>query len=379
MAIKPVDQQKLDAIQADYGKRYGGRVEDCFALLYLSRKFKRDMEEVAHQVAWGGNDYGIDAYFVDPDARNLYLYQFKWSEDHGQFKGSMERLAKDGLARIFGGSRSQDSTQNDVLSYLRKDLREYKEKINSVYVHFVYKGDVDMAEKSEGLSHRREDIEAKHHLVASYFGGRDVELQVDFISDKPGVAPPPTTQTYRVQFSDVGKAVHEDKAMHVGFVGLMDLYGIYKALGQRFFDRNIRAGLSPDNAPNRKIREALDRIVLKESDLPSVFLFRHNGVALAAEKVTRSDGHATLHVPRLLNGAQTLSSLARFLDVHVDNALLKKNRNKLDEIRVLARLVEDEPTSDFVTQITISNNQQNPVPPWALRAMDQRQVDLGNV
>ena len=31
-----------------------------------------------------------------------------------------------------------------------------------------------------------------------------------------------------------------------------------------------------------------------------------------------------------------------------------------------------------MTQITISNNQQNPVLPWALRAMDNRQVDLAD-
>ena len=45
---------------------------------------------------------------------------------------------------------------------------------------------------------------------------------------------------------------------------------------------------------------------------------------------------------------------------------------------MLAKIIEDDPASDFVTQITISNNQQNPVPPWALRAMDRRQVDLAD-
>jgi hypothetical protein len=166
--------------------------------------------------------------------------------------------------------------------------------------------------------------------------------------------------------------------MHVGFVPLMDLYRIYKALGQQFFDRNIRATLSPDNAPNKKLREALERIVLKEVDAPSVFVFRHNGVTLASERVRVNDGGLTLHVPRLLNGAQTVSSVARFLENHADNAALKKNKDRLEAIMVLAKIVEAEPSSDFVTQVTISNNQQNPVPPWALRAMDQRQVDLAD-
>lgn len=376
MAITPLDEQRLDSLYADHSIHYEGRKEDYFALLHLTRKFKVVVDEVAHQVAFGGNDYGLDAYHVDPEAKNLYLFQFKWSESHALFKQSMERLAKDGMARVFG-AKSQDPLQNDLLSYLKKDLKEYRERIDRVYVHFVFKGDVNAAENSEGLAKRREDIENKVHLVEQYFG-REVELQIDFIADKPGIKGPPPSQTYEVRLHAAGETVHDGRQMRVGFLPLMDLYGIYKALGQRFFDRNIRAGLSPDNAPNRKIREALDRIVIKETEQPSVFVFRHNGVTLAAEKVRASEGGLILHVPRLLNGAQTITSVARFLDEKVDNPLLKKNRGRLEEIRVLAKIIEDDPASDFVTGVTISNNQQNPVPPWALRAMDQRQVDLAD-
>ena len=66
----------------------------------------------------------------------------------------MERLAKDGLGRIFGNP-NQDAEQNDLISYLKKDLKEHRERIDRVYVHFVFKGDVNAAENSEGLSNRR--------------------------------------------------------------------------------------------------------------------------------------------------------------------------------------------------------------------------------
>jgi hypothetical protein len=377
MPIKSIDQQRLDSLYAEHQRRYGGRKEDYFALLYLTRKFKVDVDEIAHQVAFGGNDYGIDSYFIDRDTRNLYLFQFKWSEDHAQFKGSMDRLAKDGFARVFGGA-NQDPHQNDVLSYLKRDLREHRELINRVYVHFVFKGDVDAAERSEGLSNRLEDIGNKAHLVTNFFG-REVELQPDFIADKPGQKGPPPAQSYVVHLRESVTVTHEGRTMRVGFMPLMDLYGIFKALGQRFFDRNIRAALSPDNAPNKKIRDALDRVVLKEAEEPSVFVFRHNGITLAAERVRIAGGELTLHVPRLLNGAQTVSSVARFLEKSADNRLLKRNRSRLEKIEVLAKIVEDDDLSgEFVTQITISNNQQNPVLPWALRAMDNRQVDLAD-
>ena len=377
MPIKPADQQRLDTLFSEHKASLNGRREDYFALLYLTRKFGVRVEEVAHQVAFGGNDYGIDAYYIDRQTHNLYIYQFKWTEDYTQFKGAMERLARDGMPRVFGNPL-QDRDQNELLAYFKKDLDENRQLIDGVYVHFVFKGDPDAIEKSEGISQRREELEGKAHLVSQFFGGREVTFQVDFIADRPGRKGPPPRQSYPVRIEQRVSATHEGRVMHVGFVPLIDLYDIYRNLGHFFFDRNIRAALAPDNPPNRKLREAFDRIVLKELDGPSVFAFRHNGVTIAAERVDVEDSQMTLHAPRLLNGAQTVSSLARFLEEHVGNALLKRNRDRLEKVLVLAKIVVEDPASDFVTQVTISNNQQNPVHPWALRAMDQRQVDFAD-
>ena len=96
------DKQELDQIHSDWFDKYGGCEEDYFACLYLTKKFHSSVPDIAHQIAFGGNDYGLDAYHIDRGARNLYLYQFKWSENHNLFKGSMDRLAKDGMQRIFG-------------------------------------------------------------------------------------------------------------------------------------------------------------------------------------------------------------------------------------------------------------------------------------
>ena len=284
MSINKQDRQRLDEIFAKYKNQFRGLKEDYFALMYLTRKFKIDADEISHQIAFGGNDYGVDAYHIDCATKNLYIYQFKWSEDHNLFKASMERLAKDGLARIFH-SQTQDPSQNDVISCLKSELRERKEIIDRVYIHFVFKGDEKSVENSEGLRNRQEDIENKSHLLVEFFGERKVDLAVDFITDKPGRGLPTAAQSYSINLQGAGFANHAGKTMRVGFVPLIDLYGIYRGLGQRFFDRNIRAALPPDNAPNKKIRDALGQIVLKESVEPSVFAFRHNGVTLAADRV----------------------------------------------------------------------------------------------
>src|SRR5262245_22551575 len=97
MAISKQERQALDQIFSEYKDRYGRRAEDYYALLYLQRKFKCEASVIAHQIAFGNNDYGLDAYYIDREARNLHLYQFKWSENHNLFKESMERLIKSGM------------------------------------------------------------------------------------------------------------------------------------------------------------------------------------------------------------------------------------------------------------------------------------------
>src|SRR6266545_1545355 len=118
----PVTQKDLDQAWTDFAKMYGGTKHDYFAPLYLARKFGGSVEEQVHKVAFGGNDYGFDAFHVDPDRRNLYLFQFKWTDSYQQFKGAMDRLISDGMERIFGNP-TQDQKLNPVLLQLKADLK----------------------------------------------------------------------------------------------------------------------------------------------------------------------------------------------------------------------------------------------------------------
>lgn len=377
MAITKQDKQALAELHSEWSKTYGGRSEDYFPLLYLTKKFKTTVDAIAGQVCFGSNDYGIDAYYIDREARNLYLYQFKWSENHNLFKESLERLAADGIERIFGNAQA-DPNQNEVLNTLRAELHEYRSLIDRVLVHFVFKGELEATENSEGLANRRETLESKSHLLHAFFGRDDVELTVEFITDRrqpPALRP---AESHPINFTEGAALSSADSAhvMHVGFVPLMDLVRIYRSLRERCLDRNIRSGLSPDNPPNRKIREALGEIVLKQSIPPDVFAFNHNGVTLAAEKIEFVDGRAILHVPRLLNGAQTITSVAKFVLDHDGHPALKGGGTTLESIKVLAKIVVADPSSEFVTNVTICNNRQNPVDAWNLRANDRIQCDL---
>lgn len=376
MPITNRDRQELEEFYNIYKAKYQGKKEDYFALVYLTKKFKCEVTDIAHQVAFGNYDFGIDAYYLDRAACNLYLYQFKWSDNHNLFKESFERLLNTGLSVLFG-SGSADPNENEYIRHFKADIHECNNIIDRVYFHMVFKGDEEKADASKGLSYDKEIIEQnKKHVIEQAFGGRSVEVVVEFISDKRRPSKPPLSDTFQIRFKSSYSLQTQDgtKTMHVGFLPLNDLYQIYLSLEHKLLERNIRSVLDSDNPPNKKIRAALSRIVLKGEESAELFPFYHNGITLAAEKLEfLEDGAVKIKVPRLLNGAQTISSFGEFVEENSDNITFKQNKHILEDINVLAKIIISELPSDFITAVTISNNQQNRVEPWNLRANDKIQ------
>lgn len=255
-----ITQQKIDQAFADYKSLYGGKKEDYFALLYLCNEFKEKPEEMYKRVAFGGDDYGIDAFYIDAYKRILFLYQFKWSENHLLFKDSLKKLKDSGIAHIFG-NEPNSNRQNDIINNLKSQIFENKAVIDTVLVKFIFNGKVADADRSEALDSLREQLEEKNYIVKQYFG-RHVEFRVQFYSNKEGAGhlPPPPEPEYIVDFECAASITEEDgNTLYSGFFKLMDLYGIYKQLRDRFFEKNIRFGYPPEKAPNRAIRQTLKK------------------------------------------------------------------------------------------------------------------------
>ena len=377
--IMNLTEQQIDQAFSDLKKSCGGVREDYFGLLYVENTLHIPREDAQLQVAFGGNDYGLDGYHLDPESRNLYLFQFKWSANANLFASSFERLIESGMTKIFGNSL-QDAQQNQLLLQLRRDLFEKKDLVSRVLIHFVFKGDPVEAERSKLLERLREDLEGKKYLIDEFFG-RPVDLAIEFRSTqtrKAGmVVHHKITHTYPMTISKpIMRLGPGGEEMSVGFIRLWDLIGIFRGMGQRFFERNIRAGLSEDEAPNRAISRSLNQIILEGKVEASMFAFNHNGVTISAEKLEQAGDIYRVTEPRLLNGAQTVTTFSRFLDRKREDPRLVERQTVIEDIWVLCRIIT-KATPEFIVEVTINNNRQNPVKPWALRANDMIQLRIG--
>ena len=335
-------------------------------------------EEALQQVAFGGNDYGIDGFYFDKVKRNLYLFQFKYSESHQQLKGSFQRLIDTGMQYVFGAT-GQDKRQNQLLQQIKSCLIENTAVIDRVLIHFIFLGDPQSAEQSPVLDKLREDLENKRHLVETALG-RPVPLVIEFRSVRHHEGRRTLERPQELCVSDSTDKSYlrggpSEESLHVGFVRLVDLHAMFVDMGQRFFERNIRGSLPPEGSVNRSLERTFRSVVLEEKESPLAFSFNHNGITLSAEALNQTASGWRITEPRLLNGAQTVTTFARFLKGNEANPKLSEHREQLEALTVLCRVITGA-SPEFVTWVTVSNNRQNWVKPWNLRANDMIQLEL---
>ena len=373
-----INERRIDQAYSDLKSACGGVREDYFGLLYLEQEHSLPREKAINHIAFNGHDYGLDGFYFDERRRNLYLFQFKYSDSYAQFKTSLQRLIEDGIERIFL-TPNKDDAKNQILLQLRSCLVDNRALIDQICFRFVFTGDPEEAERSKVLDKLREELENKKYLVDQFFGERKVGFVVEFRSSTGRVGivrDPRQTTTFEVPLTDrVAVKGPDGQTMHVGFLRLADLNRMHQDLGQRFFDSNIRYGLGESEFVNRAISNALKQIVLDESEAPEVFAFNHNGITIYAERVELEDGTCRLRAPRLLNGAQTVTTVAGFLKKNAENPKLAAGKTAYESIRVLCRVITGA-NQPFVTRVTVNNNRQNPVEPWNLRANDLIQLEL---
>ncbi len=362
---------------SDLSSTCGGLKEDYFGLLYLKEEHGLPRGKAVNQTAFGGHDYAVDGFHFDEARRNLYIYQFKYSENHALFKDSLQRLIDTGVERIFSAP-NHDHAKNQILIQLRACLHENRHLIEQVCFRFVFTGDPTEAERSQVLDNLREKLEDQKYLIDGFFK-QNVGLIVDFRSSNGrigAVSVPRHTTRFTIPVEKVmaasGPAAQQ---LHLGMIRLADLQRMHADLGSRFFDRNIRYGLGEGEAVNRAITRALRQIVIDSTEEPEVFCFDHNGITLFAEQIEWKGGQCTLTAPRLLNGAQTVTTASEFLAANKKNPQLDANLDRFEAIRLICRIIT-KGDAKFITRVTINNNRQNPVEPWNLHANDEIQLEL---
>ena len=356
----------------------GGAWQDYFGLLFLEEFHKVPREQALHQVAFGGEDYGFDGFHFDKAKRNLYLFQFKWSNDHEQFKPGFRTLLEHGMSEVCGVN-SDHRSRNAMVNNLKAVLRDNRSRIDQVNFHFVFTGEPEKAENSSVLGALREDLENRKHMLDEWWG-KEMSMVIEYrsLSGKRSHFVVDKTHEYPLKLSgSLAKDGPDGQQMVIGMGRLYDIYSMFRQMGSRFFERNIRHSLPEDGSVNRVLQKAFRDIGIDKKLDPAMFAFNHNGVTFSAQKLEETDNGYRITEPRLLNGAQTITTMARFIERSKSRDDIETIKDRLKRIEVICKVIThaDDP---FITTVTINNNRQNPVDSWNLRANDQIQLELSD-
>jgi len=373
-----ITREMLVVAHAELGAAKGGTPEDYFPLLWLEHEFSVPREASLNQAAIGPDESGINAFHDDTNLRNLHLICAVWSESRTCFNLPLQQMVDEGIDRIFGDGPPGITPSQFVLQ-LKSRLLNIQNAVDRVFIHFIFRGDPEAVERSAVHARLREELENRKHLVDRFFT-KPVTMVVQVRSATDGRVGAPAhqkaTHAYGIRMAgSVAMSGPAGESMRIGFVPLPDLAAIYKEMGNRFFETNIRAFLDEDTHTNRSLNHAFESILLEGSRDPLVFAFDHNGVTIYAEKVEEDGGKLTLTEPRLLNGAQSISAFGRFLASKSADPRLADNAKAQDEVSVICKVITSA-KPEFVLGVTLNNNRQNPIRPWNLRANDLIQLEL---
>ena len=376
--VESIEKNKFDSGSTELLSQQCGpdRVNN-FALFYLIKRFQIPSAEATKFVDLTGNEFGIDGFYHDSRNRTLFLFEFSFSEDHLSFKDCLEKLALVGIPNIFCHASISEQYESKFPARLQEFISENREKIDRIIIHPVFRGDVVRAEKSKVLDSLREYIESKKYIIDDHLG-RQVDIVFQVISSGSRLRSSHAFLTkqslsYTIPFESSLTVQNEyGDELVVTFIPVITLYKMFSDLGDRFFEKNIRCGVNNGKMTTQEIRKSL-RKVLADQEPVENFTFYHNGVTLTAQKVElqRSKHSLTMTEPRLLNGVQTVKTVKKYVD---ENSRRRVRLERvLEKVRVMARIVVSK-EEEFLRQVTISNNRQNPIMPWNLRANDLMQL-----
>lgn len=350
-----LDVKDIGAHDSERDQKILSRCLAAFAVYLTSGCSEK---EAAESVWDGADDNGIDAAFFDASEKRVIFVQSKWIN-----KGSGEPETKD-LSTFVKGVR--DSIEQDSTNFHSR----LQGRFSDISLRLANPGtSVEIVVISTGASTLARHGNAVLNDFVAELNGDDP----DVIASKSVIG---LTEVYSGLANDLSQSNVEVDATilewsyvpspYPAYFGLIDglsLKSWWKKHGKSLVSSNIRHSLGSTEV-NSEIKNSA-------STSPQKFWYFNNGITLIANEAakapagaaSKSAGVFSFKGASIVNGAQTVSSLARV-----------EEDEQLGKVRVPIRviLLKDAPEG-FGSEVTRTNNLQNRVEPRDFVAQDPEQ------
>ena len=330
----------------------------CLAAFAVYNATGCSTEEAAAAVWDGSDDNGIDAAFFDPEERQVVVVQSKWIQSGaGEPEASAISTFADGVRDLIENAIDSFAERlHNKVNLISEALMQPGTTIQIIIAstgasELAIHGSKKLKKLVEELNDGEDDGIATSSVIgmAEVFKGLSSDANVGQI-------------TLNATLLDWSRVTHPHKA-YVGIIDGSQLKAWWQSHGKRIVAKNIRYALGETDV-NNQIRATA------ESN-PQNFWYFHNGITLIADEASRAPSASASHTSgnfefrgaSIVNGAQTISTLARVAD---DEAL--------GSVKVSMRVILlSEAPEDFGSNVTRTNNLQNRVEGRDFVARDPQQ------
>lgn len=363
----PARYSKLYEKDSSKVEQFNNALSRAFIHLFLKVRFDLlDFEEREYFVTDGGNDGGIDGYYIDREHKLIYLFQSKFRANENNFHDKeitmKEMLAMD-IQRILDGEK-QDENGIDYrgkIYQLQRDISEIDDVPRYTYKVVIFanlKGVSDSELKKLTGGYKAEVIDYQKCysdfvfpiISGTYFSKSDLTIQID-LSNKLANK---ISYTVATSIGDCDITVLFVPTVEVG-----KFMAKYKNSILKYNPRSYLGFKSQD--VNRQIAES----IIKQST--NEFALFNNGITILSEETfineqVANKGVAKLIVknPQIINGGQTSYTLSRLYEENDDKSIFDKKEVLLKVITVPSEAAGKE---NLIENISNATNHQTPVGP----------------
>jgi hypothetical protein len=315
--------------------------------------------ESVNYITDGFGDDGIDGIYYDNAEKCLYLIQSKFSyKGEGSLDLGDAHKYLAGVRNLISGNKFQDF--NERIRERGAEIEKYLMDIQTRFVlTIIVSGNQvctgDVKKLLEGFCEENNELSDSFSLII--LNNQDL---YNFIAS--GVAGKPIdSQVALYQWSHVSEPLKS----YYGQIAGSDLGKLFESYGRNLFAPNIRVYLGGTEV-NEGIIETIE-------NNPTKFWYYNNGITLLCDSIDKKPigglsaqtGIFDCKNIRIVNGAQTVGSIAKALKLHPENTEI---------IRVWIRIVEvSEQDVDESRKITRTNNTQNRIDSRDFVSLDPQQ------
>jgi hypothetical protein len=339
-----------------------------FIHLYLKVLFGiDDFKEREHCITDGSYDGGIDGYYIDTEAKTIYLIQSKFRQGPVNFENKkieLEEILAMDVSRILSGEPTdeQGNQYNGKIKQLQReisqvdDIARYRYHV-TILANLRETSSAKLRTLTGGYPAEVFDYEKTYEklvfpvISGTLFTAKDINIPID-LSNKNSGSKISYTVTTKISECEIT----------VLFVPTVEIAKIMRKYKNSILKYNPRSYLDLEGqSVNASIRETILNTSTNE------FALYNNGITILSDEThlnerigQKNKAQLTIKNPQIINGGQTSFTLSRLLDEGQPEQVFENKEVLLKIITLLDKSGHTEKLQ-LIGEISNATNKQTPV------------------